>query len=609
MKNTKWYLLIVVLLLGAMALVACGGGTETTEQPVATEAAEEPVAEPTEEMAAEPTEEMAAEPTEEMAAEPTEEMAAEPTEEMAETGEMTLASDTTKTMAELLSADPNFSTLVAAITAAEIAEPAPESPATLFAPTNAAFEALPEGTLDELLADPAGDLTRILQYHIVNGAVMAADVTADEDGMVDTLAGEPLDLAALGLVATDIEASNGVIHVIDAVQVPPTILNAAQAEEIIAAGGSVIRIWADNLRMPALRQVETAFEDEYGVELLLEQVGFGDIRRLISTAGPAGEGPDIIIGAHDWLGELTAGGLITPVDLGDRASEFAPAAIQAFTYAGDLYGMPVNTENVALFINTDLVPECPTTWTEVHDISAELHAADAEQYGFVRMEGDPYHFYPIQTAFGGYIFGRDEAGSYDPTDVGVGDPGSLAAAQWYETMVTEGLQPPAMDWDTMHLWFESGQAAMLVTGPWVTDRIVASGVPFQICNIPGETEESGRPFLGSHGFMISAFANDPILAQIFLTEFVATPEVMMAMYEGNPRPPAFLETLDAVEDEYITAFGAAGANADPMPAIPEMASVWDAWGNAVVIISQGADTAENAFTNAQQQIITAISGG
>jgi maltose/maltodextrin transport system substrate-binding protein/arabinogalactan oligomer/maltooligosaccharide transport system substrate-binding protein len=603
MKNTKWYLLIVVLLLGTMALVACGGGTETTEQPVATEAA----AEPTEEVMAEPTEEVMAEPTEEAMAEPTEEAMAEPTEEMA--GEMTLASDTSKSIATLLSEDPNFSTLVAAITAAEIAEPGPDAPITLFAPTNAAFEALPEGTLDELLADPAGDLTRILQYHIVNGAVLAADVTADEDGMVDTLAGEPLDLAALGLVTTDVEASNGVIHVIDAVQVPPTIANAARAEELAAAGTPVIRIWADNLRMPALRQVEATFEEEYGVELLLEQVGFGDIRRLISTAGPAGEGPDIIIGAHDWLGELYAGGLISAIDLGDRTSEFAPAAIQAFTYAGDLYGMPVNTENVALFINTDLVPECPATWTEVYEISSELHTADANQYGFVRMEGDPYHFYPIQTAFGGFIFARDDSGSYDPTQVGVGDPGSIAAAQWYEKMVTEGLQPPAMDWDTMHLWFESGQAAMLVTGPWVTDRIVESGVPFQICDIPGETEEAGRPFLGSHGFMISAFAKDPLLAQIFLTEFVATPEVMMAMYEGNPRPPAFLATLDAVEDEYITAFGRAGANADPMPAIPEMASVWDAWGNAVVIISQAADTAENAFTNAQEQIITAISGG
>ncbi len=605
MKNTKWYLLVVVLLFGALMLAACGGGTtETTEEPVATEAAAEPTAEPVvEEPTAEP---VAEEPTAEPVAE---EPTAEPTAEAEAPAEVALASDTTKTMTELLAGDPNFSTLVEAFGASELTEPAADSPGTLFAPTNAAFEALDPAMLEELMADPTGDLARILQYHMVSGAMMAADVTADEDAMLDTAAGEPLDLSALNLVATDIETANGVIHVIDAVQVPPTILNAAVAEEVIAAGGSVIRIWADNLRMPALREVETAFEDEYGVELLLEQVGFGDIRRLISTAGPAGEGPDIIIGAHDWLGELTAGGLIAPVDLGERASEFAPAAIQAFTYAGELYGMPVNTENVALFINTDLVPECPTTWTEVHDISAELHAADAEQYGFVRMEGDPYHFYPIQTAFGGYIFGRDEAGSYDPTDVGVGDPGSIAAAQWYETMVTEGLQPPAMDWDTMHLWFESGQAAMLVTGPWVTDRIVESGVPFQICNIPGETEEAGRPFLGAHGFMISAFAKDPLLAQIFLTEFVATPEVMMAMYEGNPRPPAFLETLEAVEDEYITAFGAAGANADPMPAIPEMASVWDAWGNAVVIISQGADTAENAFTNAQQQIITAISGG
>ncbi len=600
MKNSKWYLLIVVLLLGAMALVACGGGTtETTEQPAATEVAAEPTEAP-----AEPTE-APAEPTE-APAEPTE-APAEATEAPA-VEEPTLASDTTKTIAELLGSDPNFSTFVEAWTASELAESTADAPATVFVPTNAAFEAMDAAQLEGFMADPTGDMARILQYHIVSGAMMAADVTADEDGMLDTLAGEPLDVSQLNLVTTDVEASNGVIHVIDAVQVPPTIANAIRAEELAAAGTPVIRIWADNLRMPALRDIEPAFEEEYGVELLLEQVGFGDIRRLLSTAGPAGEGPDIIIGAHDWLGELYAGGLIFVIDLGDRVSEFAPAAIQAFTYAGDLYGMPVNTENVALFINTDLVPECPATWTEVHDISAELHAADANQYGFVRMEGDPYHFYPIQTAFGGYIFGRDDQGSYDPTDVGVGDPGSIAAAQWYEGMVTEGLQPPAMDWDTMHQWFESGQAAMLVTGPWVTDRIVASGVPFKICDIPAETEP-GRPFLGAHGFMISAFAKDPLLAQIFLTEFVATPEVMMAMYEGNPRPPAFLETLDAVEDEYITAFGQAGANADPMPAIPEMGAVWDAWGNAVVIISQGADTAENAFTNAQQQIITAISGG
>ena len=601
MKNTKWYLFMVVLLLGAFALAACGGGTtETTATPVATDVAPEP----TEEVMEEPTEEVMEEPTAEMAEEPT----AEATEEMAEE-EMGLMSDTSKTMAELLSADPNFSTLVAAITAAGLEEPAPDAPVTLFAPTNAAFEALDADVLDGLMADPTGNLTRVLQYHMVSGAMMAADVTGAEGGRLNTLAGEPLDVTQLNFVTNDIETANGVIHVIDAVQVPPTIANAMLAEQLAAEGTPVIRIWADNTRKPALEQVEATFEDEYGVELLIEEVGFGDIRRLITTAGPAGEGPDIIVGAHDWLGELVTSGILAPIDLGDKVDDFSPAAISAFTYDGELYGMPNVTENLALFINTDLVPECPATWTEVHDISAQLHADDPEQYGFVRMEGDPYHFYPIQTAFGGYIFGRDADGNYDPTDVGVGDPGSIAAAEWFETMVTEGLQPPAMDWDTMHAWFESGQAAMTLTGPWATTRIVDSGVPFAICNIPGETEAEGRPFLGVQGFMVSAFAKDPLLAQIFLTEFVATPEVMQALFESDQRPPAYLPVLDTLEDENVAAFGEAGLNADPMPAIPEMGSVWDAWGNAVVLVAQGADTAENAFTNAQQQIITAIAGG
>jgi maltose/maltodextrin transport system substrate-binding protein/arabinogalactan oligomer/maltooligosaccharide transport system substrate-binding protein len=596
MKNTKWYMLVVVLLLGAFMLVACGGGTtETAEEPVATEAPEEPTEEPAME---EPTEEPAPEPTEEPAPEPTEEMV----EETAE-----LMSDTSKSIATLLSENPNFSTLVEAITAAGIQEPAPDSPVTIFAPTNDAFAAVDPALMERFLADPSGELTRILQYHLVNGAVKAADVAADEDGRVDTLAGEPLDLASLGLVTTDIEGSNGVIHVIDSVLVPPTVANTIRAEQLAAEGTPVIRIWADNTRKPALDQVEAAFEDEYGVELLIEEVGFGNIRSNFLIAGPAGEGPDIIVGAHDWLGELVASGLLSTLDLGDLTDQFTPASIDAFTYDGELYGLPNATENVAFFINTDLVPECPATWEEVYQISADLHAADENQYGFVRMEGDPYHFYPIQTAFGGYVFARDENGSYDPTQVGVGDEGSIAAGQWWERMVTEGLQPPAVTWDIQHEMFEDGSAAMQVTGPWSTQRTIDSGIPFQICNLPSETAE-GKPFLGAQGFMVSAFAKDPLLAQIFLTEFVATPEVMQAFYDTDPRPSAFVPVLETLEDPNIAAFGAAGVNADPMPAIPEMSSVWEAWGNAIVLVAQGSDTAESAFTTAQEQIVTAIEG-
>jgi len=603
MKNTKWYLFIVVLLLGAFALVACGGGAQEaapTEEaaPVEEATAAPEVVEPTEAPAEEPT----AVPTEAPAEEPT--MA--PTEEAA--AEMMLASDTSKTMSELLASDPNFSTFVEAWTASGLTEATADAPVTLFVPTNAAFEALDQDQLAAFMADPTGNLARILQYHIASGAMMAADLSADEDGRISTTAGEPLDVTALNITTPDIETANGVIHVIDTVQVPPTIANAIRAEQLAAEGTPVIRVWADDLRLQALKVVEPAFEEEYGVELLLEEVGFGDIRRLFLIAGPAGEGPDIIVGAHDWLGELVASGTLAPVDLGDRAADFTPVSINAFTYDGELYGLPYSTENVALFINTDLVPECPATWDDVYQISADLHAADAAQYGLVRMAGDPYHFYPIQTAFGGYVFARDDAGNYDPTQVGVGDPGSIAAAQWYERMVTEGLQPPDVTWDIQHEMFESGAAAMEITGPWSYQRTVDSGVPFQICNIPVGTEE-GRPFVGAQGFMVSAFAKDPLLPQIFLTDFVATEEVQQVLFENGERPSAFVPVAEASTEEWIKAFGEAGANADPMPAIPAMAAVWDAWGNAVTLISQGGDTAENAFTNAQQQIITAIGGG
>lgn len=123
----------------------------------------------------------------------------------------------------------DFNTLVAAVQAAGLVDTLKgEGPFTVFAPTDAAFAALPEGTIDALLADPSGDLTQILLYHVVPGKVMAADLA---DGLqANTVQGAPVafslsDGSAMvngaNIVTTDIETSNGVIHVIDAVILPP----------------------------------------------------------------------------------------------------------------------------------------------------------------------------------------------------------------------------------------------------------------------------------------------------------------------------------------------------------------------------------------------------
>ena len=126
--------------------------------------------------------------------------------------------------------NPEFSTLVAAITAAGLGDAlSGEGPFTVFAPTNAAFEALPEGLLEKLLLPENKEvLTKILTYHVVPSKVMAADVAA---GDVTTLEGSAFAITTEGgvkvnaanVTATDVPASNGVIHVIDAVLVPASV--------------------------------------------------------------------------------------------------------------------------------------------------------------------------------------------------------------------------------------------------------------------------------------------------------------------------------------------------------------------------------------------------
>jgi len=137
-----------------------------------------------------------------------------------------------KTIVDIAVEDGRFTTLVAAVQAAGLVDTLKsEGPFTVFAPTDDAFAALPAGTVEGLLADiPA--LTDILLYHVVAGKVMAADVVVLDGQSAETaLVGKSISIKVDGdkvilndnvnVIITDIETSNGVIHVIDAVLLPP----------------------------------------------------------------------------------------------------------------------------------------------------------------------------------------------------------------------------------------------------------------------------------------------------------------------------------------------------------------------------------------------------
>ncbi len=369
----------------------------------------------------------------------------------------------------------------------------------------------------------------------------------------------------------------------------------------LASKEGTLTIWVDGGRVQAITDLGKQFTEAYNVPVEVQELGFGDVRDQLKIAGPAGEGPDIIIGAHDWLGELVTNGLLEPLDLGDKAESFDPVSLQAFTYNGQLYGLPYAVEAIALVYNKDLVPEPPETWEEMKEIARNLQEQEEVEQGYVLQQGDPYHTYPIITGFGGYVFGRTEDGSYNPEDLGLDSPGAIAAAEEIDSMVKEGLLRKDINYEIMMTLFKEGKSAFFLGGPWTLTDLRSSGVNYGIAKIP-TMEQTPRPFVGVQGFMVSAFGKNKLLAQTFLTEYLATDEAMQALYQAVPNGPAWLPLRETLDDADLLMFAESAADGEPMPAIPQMSAVWESWGKAITIIFQQQQPADQAMKDAAQTI-------
>ena len=119
----------------------------------------------------------------------------------------------------------------------------------------------------------------------------------------------------------------------------------ATVEETLASPATtapppeVIVVWAEELVANALDPLVGAYEAAAGVDVEVVVYDFGAIRTDVQTAGPAGEGPDVFLGAHDWVGELAANGVVAPLDLGDSVNDIFDVGIAGFSYGGNVYGL------------------------------------------------------------------------------------------------------------------------------------------------------------------------------------------------------------------------------------------------------------------------------
>jgi maltose/maltodextrin transport system substrate-binding protein len=344
---------------------------------------------------------------------------------------------------------------------------------------------------------------------------------------------------------------------------------------------------------------------------------FGAIKDDLSTAGPAGEGPDLFIGPHDMVGEVVTNGLVSPIDLGSIQSDIFDVGISAFSVGGEVYGFPYATEAIAMYYNADLVDGVPTTWDEVKaacdSAGTELCVGAPGGGG----GGDAYHNIPFVQSDGGYIFKFD--GGFDPSDVGLDNASALASAEFLDSLVKNGTVA-ATDYGASMAAFQEGRSLFWMTGPWA--RNDAAAVNYGVGLIPTFGGNAATPFVGVRGMFISAFSEKKVLAQSFILDFFATVDVQAAMYAEDPRLPATKSLFAIVESEDPIAaqFAASASNGIPMPNIPEMGSVWGPVGDALLIIRDQnygtnedtgvtVDSAADAMKLAAQQVRDAIAGG
>ena len=370
-------------------------------------------------------------------------------------------------------------------------------------------------------------------------------------------------------------------------------------------------IWCDNDRYPVIKKYADQFASDNGISAAV-QVST-DVRAQFTTAAKVGKGPDVIVGAHDWLGQMVQDGTVQPIQLDPSvASQFAPTAIAATKFNGQTWGVPYAIENLGLVRNTALAPDAPKTVDDLLAAGNKAVKAGKAKQAFVfqvSTVGDAYYMYPWLHAYGGGIFATKSNGDYDPSKVIVNNAGSIKGATEIQKLAQMKLLATSIDYNAANLMFQKGQVPFIITGPWSIAAFKDAGIKYAISNLP--TPPGGgtmTPFLGIQMFYIAKNAKNVAFAQEFVTKTMTGKDVQIALYEVGQRPPALTAAYDEVSasNADIKAWYEAGKGALPMPNIPAMNAVWAPLGQAEADIVSGKSQPAARMNAAAAEITKAI---
>ncbi len=347
-----------------------------------------------------------------------------------------------------------------------------------------------------------------------------------------------------------------------------------------------------------------------GVKVTTLAVPYDAFADKISAAVPRGKGPDVFIYAQDRLGGwIEAGNTVEPLDFFlDKAvkDRFIPTTLEAMTYRGTIYGLPLNYKVLTMIYNKKLVATPPKTSGELVAMCKKLTDAKAGRFGLAYSYSDFYYHAALMNAFGGRVF--------DPGPKPVlNNPENVKSLEllmrWFEK---DGILPAEPSTALITSLFNEGKAAIVFNGPWGLGEI-AKTIDYGLAPLPTIDEAGGkpmRPWMTVEGAYVAAPSKNKDAAFDFIKYLTSAEATKVLSLEGRQAPAnkAVYEDPKVAADAVLKAFRKQVEVAVPMPNFAEMTMVWSPATTAMNTIVKKSATPKAALDVAQKSVEKDVAG-
>ncbi|MBQ7502686.1 extracellular solute-binding protein [bacterium] len=384
---------------------------------------------------------------------------------------------------------------------------------------------------------------------------------------------------------------------------------------------NAIKVWTGmDAEYPTLLAQCEEFERQSGLKVELLKVPFGDLRNKYLIAAPAGLGPDIIIGAQDWVGILATAGLLDPIpQTAINPENFFPAAVESVKFKSQVYMAPLCMECLAVLRNKKFMPEQPATLAQLVEKAKDIQTKSGDKVkGFYFEIKQPYFSMPFLTADGGYMLGKDAQGNYVSTDIGLANEGAVKGAQFLRDLVEKDklIQIGSTD-NIAQTIFVQNQAAVVIQGPWFLDALNKANekaakngeekIDYSIDPFPATASGNiPKPILGVQGFMLNKYSERKDQAAQLIS-FLESDKNIADMSLASGRPPTTPGALEMCQSNPdIVSFTEICKDAVPMPTDPAVAQIWDPTKQCLEIICSGNSDIKHELETNRERIIQSI---